>query len=52
MVESVHSGVATMLSDHFVRAYTKDRVEPGSVVAVIPTHIHSDGLMGDLVRSN
>ena len=52
VVESVHSGVATMLSDHFVRAYTKDRVEPGSVVAVIPTHIHSDGLMGDLARGN
>jgi threonylcarbamoyladenosine tRNA methylthiotransferase MtaB len=44
VVEAINSGVATFLSDHYIRAYTSQEVQLGSIVQIIPSQKHLDGL--------
>lgn len=44
VVESITDGIATLLSDHYIRCYTSDPVKTGEVVSLIPEMVYKDGL--------
>lgn len=46
VVEAIEGGTATLLSDHYIRAYTSDPVKQGELISLVPVQPHEDGLTG------
>lgn len=46
VVEAIEGGTATLLSDHYIRAYTSDPVKQGELICLVPVQPHEDGLTG------
>lgn len=46
VVESIDQGIATFLSDHYIRAFTTTPCQQGQVISIIPSQPHLDGVMG------